>query len=204
MGFPLNNAEAYAYSLLHEPVNAMDILPLIPDAAGKPGDILLCLFVLGLITIKKPSAQTGGESTTAASDSILHTLEDMIASFETASLYEILSVPPEASQDDIQAAYHQMAKQFHPDRFQSRDFSEKTRSKAEQVFTSINKAYLTLKDPVFRTDYDEKRLSKESKVEAELKARAGGQADDDRTAEAIYREARALLNEGILKKRLNI
>ena len=200
MGFPLNNAEAYAYSLLHEPVNAMDILPLIPDAAGKPGDILLCLFVLGLITIKKPSAQTGGESTTAASDSILHTLEDMIASFETASLYEILSVPPEASQDAIQAAYHQMAKQFHPDRFQSRDFSEKTRSKAEQVFTSINKAYLTLKDPVFRTDYDEKRLSKESKVEAELKARAGGQADDDRTAEAIYREARALLNEGDFEK----
>ena len=139
MGFPLNNAEAYAYSLLHDPVNAAEILTLIPDAAGKPGDILLCLFVLGLVTIKKRSAQTGNESTTVASDSILHTLEDMIASFETASLYEILSIPPDASQDDIQAAYHQMAKQFHPDRFQSRDFSEKTRSKAEQVFTSINK-----------------------------------------------------------------
>jgi curved DNA-binding protein CbpA len=200
MGFPLNNAEAYAYSLLREPVNAAEMLPLIPASAKKPEEVLLCLFVLGLISIKKPSAQTGNEAAANASNSALIQLEDMLASFETASLYDILSIAPDAGQDDIQVAYHQMAKQFHPDRFQSKDFSEETRSKAEQVFTFINRAYLTLKDPVFRTDYDEKRLHKESKVEAELKARAGGQADDEKTAEAIYREGRSLLAEGNFEK----
>jgi curved DNA-binding protein CbpA len=194
--FPLNNSEAYAYSLLHEPMNAADMLPLIPEAAGKPEEILLCLFILGLIAIKKPSH----EATAIESDSVLQKLEDMLASFETASLYEVLSVPSDASQDDIQAAYHQMAKQIHPDRFQSKDFSEETRGKAEQVFTSINMAYLTLKDPVFRTDYDEKRLTKESKVEAELQARGTAQSDDDKTAEAIYQEGRSLLAKGDFEK----
>ncbi len=132
--------------------------------------------------------------------SMLHKLEDMLVSYDTASLYDILSIPPEADQDDIQAAYHQMAKQFHPDRFQSKDYSDETRNKAEQVFTFINKAYLTLKDPIFRKDYDEKRLRNESKVEAELKARAGGQADDEKTAEAIYREGRTLLARGEYEK----
>ncbi|MBN1571066.1 MAG: DnaJ domain-containing protein [Acidobacteria bacterium] len=195
-GFPLNNAEAYAYSLLGEPVNPVQIFPLIPDAGRKPEEILLCLFALGLITIKKPSAQNKNGSAADDVDSVLLKLEDMLVSFETSSLYDILSVAPEAGHDDIQAAYHKMAKQFHPDRFQSKHYSDETRSKAEQVFTYINKAYMTLKDPVFRTDYDEKRLRKESKVEAELKARAGGQADDEKTAEAIYREGRSLLAKG--------
>jgi curved DNA-binding protein CbpA len=181
-------------------MKAADIMALSPEASAKPEDILLCLFVLGLISIKESSAQSGNGYAANEPSSALQVLEDMLASFETASLYEILSVPPEATPDDIQAAYHQMAKRFHPDRFQSKDFSEQTRGKAEQVFTYINKAYLTLKDPVFRADYDEKRLTKESKVEAELKARGAGQSDDDKTAEAIYREGRTLLTKGDFEK----
>jgi curved DNA-binding protein CbpA len=200
MNFPLNNAESYAYSLLQEPMRAEDMLALIPDTGTRPEEILLRLLVLGLVTLQDTSPQKNAISKDTKSNSELQKLEDMLAAFESAGLYEVLEISPEASPDEVQIAYHRMAKQFHPDRFQSKEFSDETRSTAEQVFTQINRAYLTLKDPVFRADYDEKRLSKESRVEAELKARGGGHAEDDRTAEAIFRDGRVLLSKGEFEK----
>jgi tetratricopeptide (TPR) repeat protein len=44
--------------------------------------------------------------------------------------------------------------------------------------------------------YDEKRLISESKVEAGLKARAAQQSEDERTAEALFHDGRALLAKG--------
>jgi curved DNA-binding protein CbpA len=201
MDFPLNNAESYAYSLLETPTSAAEVLALIPTTDAKPEDVLFRLYILGLVAPKEGITQSGEAITEVEPSNVFRMLDDMLVDFETASLYEILSIPPEASQDEIQAAYHQMAKLYHPDRFQSGDFSNTTRNKAEQVFTFVNKAYVTLKDPVFRTDYDEKRLTKESKVEAELKARAGEkQVDDEKTAEAIYHEGRTLLANGDFEK----
>jgi curved DNA-binding protein CbpA len=198
--FPLNGTEAYACSLIHEPVKGEDVLTLIPDTDAKPDIILLRLFLLGLIDVQDSAAQIGGKFAGLEPAFAFRILEDMVAGFESASLYDILSIPPEANQEEVQAAYHQLAKQYHPDRFQSKNYSEETRRKAEQVFTHINKAYLTLKDPIFRADYDEKRLAKESKVEAELKARGTAQSDDEGTAEAIYREGRTLLNNKDFEK----
>jgi curved DNA-binding protein CbpA len=196
----LNNVESYAYSLLHKPAKAAEVIPLIPSTEGDPAQILLRLFLLGLVESNEPLPQSSDASASFESSSAVQRLDDMLASFESASLYEILSVPPDTSPADIQAAYHQMAKQYHPDRYQSSDYSADARRRAEQVFTYINRAYLTLKDPVFRADYDEKRLKTESKVEAELKARAGGQADDEKTAEAIYRDGRNYLTNGDFEK----
>jgi tetratricopeptide (TPR) repeat protein len=198
--FPLNEAEAYACSLILEPVKGEDLLPLIPDTGEKPEIILLRLYLLGLIDVQSSSSQVGGKFAGLEPAFAFRILEDMAAGFESASLYDILSIPPEANPEEVQSAYHQLAKQFHPDRFQSKEFSDETRGKAEQVFTLINKAYLALKDPILRADYDEKRLAKESKVEAELKARGTAQSDDEETAEAIYREGRALLNNKDFEK----
>jgi len=198
--YPLNKAEARAWALLEKPMKAEDLYPLLSDADAKPEEILLRLLVLGLIHTAEPSPVRHGPSVALEQDSALRILEDMLAGFKTASLYEILSISPEASSDEVQAAYHQLARQYHPDRFQSAAFSEETRAKAEQVFACINRAYFTLKDPVFRADYDEKRLSSESKVEAELKSRGTAQSDDEKTAEAIYREGRALLKCGDFEK----
>jgi len=198
--YPLNKAESYACSLLHEPMRAEDLIPLLSDAEAKPEEILLRLFVLGLIHIPEPASADYGHAAMLERDSAIRILEDMLAGFETASLYEVLSISPEASPDKVQAAYHQLARKFHPDRFQSEAFSEETRAKAEQVFACINRAYFTLKDPVFRADYDEKRLASESKVEAELKARGTARSDDQKTAEAIYREGRSLLKNGDFEK----
>ena len=199
-GFPLNNYESYVYSLLHEPAQASEVLALLPATEAKPEEILACLILLGMVEMQLPAGRGGETGAATESSSAVQMLSDMLTSFETASLYEVLSVPPGANHQEIQAAYHQMAKQFHPDRFQSREFSTETRNKAEQVFTCINEAYFTLKDPVSRAGYDEKRLTTGSKLEAGLKARAIKQSEDNKTAEALFHDGRALLAKGDFAK----
>ncbi len=198
--FPLNSSESYIYSLLHESMNTADILPLITATETKPENHLLCLFILGLITPKELILRSGDTLAATESNSLLRQLDDMLLRFEMASLYEVLSIPVEASQEEIQAAYYGLAKQFHPDRFQSKEFSADICLKAQQVFTHINEAYITLKDPESRAGYDERRLTKESKVEAELKARAAGRAEDEKTAAGLFHEGRALLARGDFEK----
>lgn len=198
--FPLSKTEAFAYSLFHEPMNAADVMSLIPATESKPEEILMRLYVLGMITRAKTTEASSGDSESTGSSAIMQELDDMLVRFDSGGLYDILSVPSDADPDQIQSAYYDLAKQYHPDRFQSKEISDEVRSKAEKVFTKINEAYTTLKDPVFRKDYDEKRLTKESRVEAELKAKAAKRSEDEKTAEALYQDGRALLAEGDYEK----
>jgi curved DNA-binding protein CbpA len=119
-------------------------------------------------------------------------LEEMLIRFQSANLYEILLVGAEASQEEIQNAYHDQAKKLHPDRFQSSDFSTEVRGKAEQVFARINEAYFTLKNPYARAAYDEKRFAPGGKTAGT----ASGVAPPEETAEALFREGRILLARG--------
>jgi curved DNA-binding protein CbpA len=201
MELPLNSAESYAYSLLREqPMNSADALSLIPATDARPEEILLRLYALGLIVLNSSIVQSGGAPVTTETDSLAQLLEDMLLRFETASFYEILSIPAEASREEIQAAYYDLAKQFHPDRFQSKEYSDDICLKAQKVFTYVNEAYGTLRNPESRAVYDEMRLSTESKVEAELKARAGVQSEDEKIAAGLFREGRIFLAEGDFEK----
>jgi DnaJ-class molecular chaperone len=60
--------------------------------------------------------------------------------------YELLEIPPDASDKDIKDAYKQMALKWHPDKNKSPD--------AEEKFKMINKAYNILKTPELRKRYD--------------------------------------------------
>jgi len=124
------------------------------------------------------------------SESVDQLLDETLAQFRSASLYAVLSVDGQANQDDIQAAYHERAKKFHPDRFQSSDISNETKAKAEQVFARINEAYLVLRNPVSRAEYDGK-LTKSGRTETK-----SATAQSAETAEALFREGKALLAKG--------
>jgi hypothetical protein len=52
-------------------------------------------------------------------------IDAMARARETGSFYTILGVLPAAPAADVDAAYHDLARQWHPDRFYSRDTGER-------------------------------------------------------------------------------
>lgn len=182
--FPLNQEESYVCSLLSEKMNAGDLLSLIPAGETAPEELLMRLIILDMIKLE-PTVSSSSEL-----NPLITEIEELTLRFENASAYEILTVKTDASQVEIQTAYHELAKRFHPDHFQSKDFSIQERAKAEQLFTSINTAYTILRDPQTRAIYDETRFAKESVLEAALKAKAA-KSQEEAQVEAIFQEGRA-------------
>jgi tetratricopeptide (TPR) repeat protein len=193
---PLNSAEAFAYSQVKEATPILQLLPRIPSGETKPEDLIQCLLLLGLLRLEvetsTQAAQTGG----LPASGIVEQVDGMLQRFEVANLYEVLSLTADAPEDEIKAAYHEMAKLYHPDRFESKAYSSGFRDQVEKLFTYITGAYTTLIDPVARASYDETRLKKESQVEATLQGRAAADADKDKMAETIFRAGRlSLMNK---------
>ncbi len=60
--------------------------------------------------------------------------------------YEILGIPRDAAQEQIQSAYRKLARKYHPDINKEKD--------AEDKFKKISEAYEVLKDPEKRKKYD--------------------------------------------------
>lgn len=67
--------------------------------------------------------------------------------------YAALDVPPDASPDEIRAAWRLRVIAFHPDRFRDDD----QRRRAEDLSQRANAAWLVLGDPVQRARYDRTR-----------------------------------------------
>lgn len=64
--------------------------------------------------------------------------------------YEVLSVPPDASRDEIKKAYRRLALETHPDK-------NPGDPRAEERFKKINEAYGVLSDSKKRAQYDQYR-----------------------------------------------
>jgi hypothetical protein len=80
---------------------------------------------------------------------------------EKLSLYAVLSVKPDAADEQIKAAYRRLAKQWHPDVSREPDAAEQ--------FRSIQHAYDVLRDPRVRRKYDAGlKLSGQSKVPSDF------------------------------------
>jgi curved DNA-binding protein CbpA len=69
--------------------------------------------------------------------------------------YEILGVPPDATQEQIKRRYRDLARRYHPDISRSADAAEK--------FRKINEANQVLSDPQKRATYDTERAFTQSR-----------------------------------------
>jgi molecular chaperone DnaJ len=64
----------------------------------------------------------------------------------TRDYYEVLGLARDADADAIKAAFHRLARRYHPDRSSEPD--------AEERFKEVAEAYAVLSDPAKRADYD--------------------------------------------------
>lgn len=83
----------------------------------------------------------------------MQTIDRMSAEVDSGTLYGLLSVSPDADANEIQQAYYQLSRRWHPDRFfrkETGDYGERI----ETVFVALTQAYKTLTDPARRKRYD--------------------------------------------------
>lgn len=102
--------------------------------------------------------------------------------------FNVLEIPADASPEDIKAAYHRLAKRWHPDRFTGAEKVE-----AENRFRELAEAFSILKDPV-------KRMSLQQQMPSPAPVAQSPATDSakERTAEDWAGLARTAFDEGKL------
>ncbi len=100
--------------------------------------------------------------------------------------FEVLEISPDASPEDIKAAYHRLAKQWHPDRYTGQE-----KEAAEARFRELAEAFGILKDPVKRASLQPVR----PKPQAPESARPAGEPARERTPEDWAAMAQEALGE---------
>jgi len=100
--------------------------------------------------------------------------------------FNVLEIPPDASPEDIKAAYHRLAKRWHPDRFSGDEKAE-----AEARFRELAEAFSILKDPARREALQQQLLRPVPAAAAREKDVA-----QERTPEDWAAMARTAFDEG--------
>ena len=85
--------------------------------------------------------------------------------YDDKNYYEILSVSPNATQEEIKQAWIFCTKAFHPDKFSTS--SKKHQETANDRTQDINQAYEVLSDPKERANYDRER-ARQTRTESDV------------------------------------
>lgn len=205
----LTPQEGFVLSRISTPMTVREILEVVPLPRQQVLPILQMLLVLGLTahgTSKRetvppqPIPATPGvkvpppaveriESPAIESESLNalgERISAMVRDYQHASHYQVLGVEENVTSDDIKSAYHQLARQYHPDRFYSDSVSPELRRSVEELFEKIRTAYETLRDNKSRAEYDRGRAS----AKPAAASSAGPAEDTERMAEYCYKQGR--------------
>jgi len=125
--------------------------------------------------------------------------------------YELFGLPPDASADDVHAAFHAFCDAFHPDRHVARD--ERERQAVSTIFKRGTEAFVVLSDDGLRAHYDAqlaveaapRRLSFSARSRPPPSSRVpGGMRLEDAarspTARPFARRAEELVRKGDLRQ----
>ena len=154
-----------------------------PDFFWKSLYLFYCLDLVDLKTVEEPKAAREGTGPAAkgAPASVSAEVSEVLAFRETLpqkNFYQLLEVPRTASEEDIKKAYFQMARRFHPDRF-DRKASAEYKGQIDEVFDAITSAYRILSNKDKRATYDSgaqngvQEEAQDSVKKAEIKFRQG-------------------------------
>lgn len=129
---------------------------------------------------------------------LIREVKDLIRRMGTLDHFELLDLKPTASEPEIQKAFVQKTRKFHPDGFA--EHSDNVRILAGQVQARINEAYQVLRDAGRRQAYLKAQADKNKSEEQAAAERAALNCEMAKVhiRRASYSEARTLLKEALL------
>lgn len=107
-------------------------------------------------------------------------IEAMRAAAATGTLYDLLGLPPSCRGEEVEAAYREHARRWHPDRYYSRDTGELALV-IDENFANATRAYQVLKDTFKRSEYDRELISS-----GRMPTSAPSEAPDDDDHQVAY------------------
>jgi curved DNA-binding protein CbpA len=81
-------------------------------------------------------------------------IDQIYADLDRYNYYELLNLTPQASPDDIRAAFHRMAMTMHPDRYHTHPDGD-LRTKLYAIYKRLTEGYKVLSDSQERREYDQ-------------------------------------------------
>ncbi|HSB07895.1 MAG TPA: DUF4388 domain-containing protein [Blastocatellia bacterium] len=150
--------ESYILSRIESPTTVSDIGPLSGLAEADAHRAVCALVAAGFLKLADRDDDPDEQAPNQADDEVESLREEVNRKLHfssSADFYEVLGVTRQATAAEIKAAYYQLAKKFHPDRYHQRDSGE-LRNRLETLFALITLAYDTLSQPADRSSYDEK------------------------------------------------
>jgi len=130
----------------------------------------------------KPS---GGETPPGAPPQVAAILA-LRSTLPSMTFYQILDIPRTATEEEVKKAYFQMARRFHPDRFERKLVAE-YKDQIDAVFDAITNAYRTLSNKEARRIYDVKSGSVSTQEDVQ---------DSFHKAEIKFRQGKTLYSQG--------
>jgi len=148
--------ESYLLSRIESPIHVSEVGPQSGIPEQEAHRAVCTLVSSGFLRLIRDEADTAQEQ--AAAEEIAHLREDIsrkLHFYNSADYYEVLGITRQATTSDVKAAYYQLAKKSHPDRYRKPEYSE-LKGKLEALFAKITQAYETLSDSGQRAAYDDR------------------------------------------------
>jgi curved DNA-binding protein CbpA len=154
--------ESYILSRIDTPTVVQEVGALSGLPEEEAYRALCALAASGFLrSLQDDDDLTEGQTSKADIENLKQEIINKTNFFSQADYYEILDVLQQATTAEIKAAYYNLAKKFHPDRFRQPEYAE-LRHQLESMFAKITQAYETLSTGGSRSAYDSK-IKKEKK-----------------------------------------
>jgi tetratricopeptide (TPR) repeat protein len=220
---PVLGLKTYAYLLtaadrdILDKVNGTDPAEAILMTLTMPGEqfwkSLYLFYCLGVVDLPGLGAESGAKDPrshvrppSASHAGVPREIAEVLSfrdMLPAMTLYQILNVPKTAAEEDIKKAYFQLARKFHPDRF-DRKIAAEFKGPIDEVFDGINNAYRVLSNKDSRRVYDAKSgpvAAQEDVQEAYRRADVKFRQGKTLYGQGRYNEAISYLEESIRIRR---
>ncbi|MGZ5479269.1 MAG: J domain-containing protein [Candidatus Aminicenantales bacterium] len=221
---PVLGRKTYAYLLTIEEkdildkVNGKDAAEVILRTLTMPAEqywkSLYLFYCLGVVDLEgdetapeaAPDIKTRLRPASESHEDVPRQIAEVLTFRDTLpsmTLYQILDIPKTATDEDVKKAYFQMARRFHPDRF-DRQIAAEFKAQIDEVFDGITNAYRVLSNKDSRRVYDAKSGQVSTQEDAQdtfKKADTKFRQGKTLHAQGRYDEAVAYLEEAVRMRR---